>query len=82
MKEETNLDVKILRKIGFYTEEGRDPRGNIHSTAYKCLIIGDIAQMKSGDDSKKVELIPKNQLKDIELAFDHKKIIEDANLLN
>ncbi len=38
--------------------------------------------MKYGDDSKKVERLPKNQLKDIELAFDHKKILEDANLLN
>jgi hypothetical protein len=38
--------------------------------------------MRSGDDSKKVELIPKNQLNVIELAFDHKKILKDANLLN
>ena len=82
VKEETNLDVKILHKIGLYTEEGRDPRGDIHSTAYKCSIIGDITKMRSGDDSKKVELLPKNQLKDTELAFDHKKILEDANLLN
>ena len=82
VKEETNLNVKILHKIGLYTEEGRDPRGRIHSTAYKCSIIGDITKMRSGDDSKKVELIPKNQLKDIELAFDHKKILKDANLLN
>ena len=81
VKEETNLYVKILHKIGFYTEEGRDPRGVIHSTAYKCSIIGDITQMKSGDDSKKVELIPKNKLPLIKLAFDHKKILEDANLL-
>jgi len=82
VKEETNLDVKILKKIGLYTEDGRDPRGNIHSTAYKCSIIGDISKARSGDDSKKVELIPKNQLKDIELAFDHNKILKDANLLN
>ncbi len=81
VKEETNLDVKILHKIGFYTEEGRDPRGNIHSTAYKCSIIGDIAQMKSGDDSKEVELIPKNKLQFIKLAFDHKEILEDTNFL-
>jgi len=80
VKEETNLEVKVLHKIGVYTEEGRDPRGDIHSIAYKCSIIGDIATMRSGDDSKKVELLPKNQLKDIELAFDHKKILEDARL--
>jgi len=82
VKEETNLDVKILHKIGVYNEEGRDPRGNIHSVAYKCSIVGDINKMRSGDDSKKVERLPKNQLKDIELAFDHKKILEDADLIN
>ena len=81
VKEETNLYVKILHKIGFYDEEGRDPRGNIHSTAFKCSIIGDITQMKSGDDSKKVELIPIDKVQFIELAFDHKEILKDAKLI-
>jgi len=82
VKEETNLDVKVLHKIGFYTEEGRDPRGIIHSIAYKCSIIGDIDKMRAGDDSKKVFLLPKYQIKNIELAFDHNRIFEDADLLN
>jgi 8-oxo-dGTP diphosphatase len=81
IKEETNLDVKVEYQIGVYTEEGRDPRGNIHTTAYKCRIIGDTSEMRSGDDSKKVELLPIDQLKNIELAFDHKKILSDANLV-
>jgi 8-oxo-dGTP diphosphatase len=80
-KEETNLDVKIIAKIGVYDEEGRDPRGNVHSTAFKCVITGDISSMKSGEDSKDVDLIPIEMLKDMELAFDHKKILKDANLL-
>jgi len=45
IKEETNLDVKVEYQIGVYTEEGRDPRGNIHTTAYKCRIIGDTSDM-------------------------------------
>ena len=81
VKEETNLDVKIIEKIGIFDEEGRDPRGVIHSTAYKCVVF-DTSNMRSGDDSRDVKLIPKNQLKDIELAFDHKKIIKEANLSN
>ncbi len=80
VKEETNLKVEIKYKIGLYTEKGRDPRGEIHSIAYKCTIIGDISELRSGDDSKKVEIIPKEKLKDIDLAFDHKKILEDAKL--
>ncbi len=81
VKEETNLNIKIEYKIGVYTEEGRDPRGSVHTTAYKCRIIGDVSNMKGGDDSKAAELIPIDELKNIELAFDHKKILGDANLL-
>ena len=81
VKEETNLDIKIEHKIGIYTEEGRDPRGTVHTTAYKCRIVGDISKIRGGDDSKEAELIPISELKNIELAFDHKKILEDANLL-
>ncbi len=81
VKEETNLDVKIIEKIGIYDEEGRDPRGNIHSTAFKCMITGDVSAMKSGEDSKDVELIPIEMLKDMELAFDHKKILKDAHII-
>jgi len=80
VKEETNLDVKVKSKLGVYNKEGRDPRGKIHTTAYKCRIIGDFSGMKGGDDSKKAELIPIAQLKTIKLAFDHKKILRDAKL--
>ncbi len=81
IKEETNLIVKIIEKIGIFDEEGRDPRGNIQSTAYKC-IVEDTKDLRSGDDSKEVELIPIEQLKELELAFDHKKIIQEANLFD
>ena len=81
VKEETNLDIKIQSKLGVYNKEGRDPRGNIHTTVYKCRIIGDTLEMRGGDDSKKAELIPLDRLKTLELAFDHKKILSDANLI-
>ena len=80
VKEETNLDVKVESKLGVYNKEGRDPRGNIHSTAYICRIIGDFYDIKGGDDSKKAELIPIDQLKTIDLAFDHREILRDAKL--
>jgi len=78
--EETNLSVKIVDKIGIYDDEDRDPRGLIHSTAYKCVVVGDISKMQSGDDSKMVELIPIEKINELELAFDHKDIIRDADI--
>jgi 8-oxo-dGTP diphosphatase len=79
--EETNLKVKIEHKIGVYKKEGRDPRGKVQSTAYKCKIIGDTSSLKSGDDAQEVRLIHKSKLKEYKLAFDHKEIIRDAKLI-
>ncbi len=81
VKEETNLTIKIIKKIGVYDEPGRDPRGKIQSTAFRCSIVGLVSDMKSGDDAKEVELIPKDRLKEIDLAFDHRKMLKDANVL-
>jgi len=80
IKEETNLDIKIEDKIGVYDEVGRDPRGNIHSTAFRCTVIGDISNLRSGDDSKEVELVSIEKLKNMELAFDHENILKDAEI--
>lgn len=82
VKEETNLNVKIIKKIGVYDDPGRDLRGKVVSTAFKCNIVGSVSDMKSGDDAKEVELISKDRLKEIELAFDHRKMLKDANILN
>lgn len=79
--EETNLNVKIVDKIGLYDDEHRDPRGPVHSTAFKCVVIGDISKMESGDDSKMVELFPIRKVNELELAFDHKEILKDAGVL-
>ena len=79
--EETNLSVKIVDKIGVYDDEHRDPRGLVHSTAFKCVVIGDISKMESGDDSKMVELFPIEKVNKMELAFDHKEILKDADIL-
>ena len=80
IKEETNLDIKIEDKIGVYDEVGRDPRGNIYSTAFRCTVIGDISNLRSGDDSKEVELVSIEKLKNMELAFDHENILKDAEI--
>jgi len=81
VKEEVNLNVKIIKKSGFYDEEGRDPRGPIHSTAYIYRIIGGLSGLKSRDDAKEVILFPIAKLNELDLAFDHSKILEDAGLI-
>jgi len=80
VREETNLVVKIISKIGTYDQKGRDPRGKIVSTAFKCRLVKDLSMLREGDDAAKVKIVPIDQLKNLELAFDHSQILRDAGV--
>lgn len=73
MKEETGLDVEIVKLLGVYSEPGRDPRGHVVSAAFVLKRVG--GELRSGDDAKAIELVDINDIPD--LAFDHNEIIED-----
>jgi len=81
VREETNLAVKIISKIGTYDQKGRDPRGKIVSTAFKCRLVKDLSMLQEGDDASRAEIIPIDQLKNFEFAFDHNQILKDAGVL-
>jgi len=81
VREETNLAIEIIKKIGVYGQIGRDPRGRIVSTAFKCKIKKDFSRLEGGDDALIAESIPIDKIKLMDLAFDHKKILKDAGVL-
>jgi 8-oxo-dGTP diphosphatase len=81
VREETNLAVEIINKIGTFDQKGRDPRGKIVSTAFKCRLVKDLSMLQEGDDALRVKIIPIEQLKKLELAFDHNQILRDAGVL-
>ncbi len=74
-KEETGLDVKLLRLVGVYSDPGRDPRGHTVTTAFLAAGFGEL---KAGDDAKEVTVVPLDEIERVKLAFDHEKIIRDA----
>jgi len=80
VREETNLAVEIIRNIGTYDQKGRDPRGKIVSTAFKCNLVRDLSKMMGGDDAAVAEAIPVEKVKSMDLAFDHKQILKDAGV--
>ncbi|NVM45887.1 MAG: NUDIX hydrolase [Candidatus Lokiarchaeota archaeon] len=81
VREETNLAVKIVSKIGTYDQKGRDPRGKIVSTAFRCRPAKGLLMLQEGDDALRVEIVPFDQLKNLEFAFDHNQILRDAGVL-
>jgi 8-oxo-dGTP diphosphatase len=77
-KEETGLDIKILRLVGVYSDPNRDPRGHIISITYLCKRSDRTENPSGGDDAKEAKVFNRGDLEKIQLAFDHKIIIQDA----
>jgi 8-oxo-dGTP diphosphatase len=71
--EETGLAVEVARLVGVYSDPERDPRGHYVSVAFIARVLsGDLA---AGTDASDVAVLDPSS---VELAFDHRKIIEDA----
>lgn len=77
-KEETGLDIKILKLVGVYSDPNRDPRGHVISITYLCKRSDRAATPSGGDDAKEAKVFNRDDLEKIQLAFDHKTIIQDA----
>lgn len=72
-KEETSLDVKLISQLGAYSDPGRDPRK--HTISVVFLAKGD-GQPKAADDARDIAIFDRGTLPE-QLAFDHKRILED-----
>jgi 8-oxo-dGTP diphosphatase len=80
VKEETCLEIEVLKEIGIYDKPGRDPRGTVISNAFLCKIKTgtDFKCLKGGDDAGVAQLVPLKSLEGLNLAFDHEDILSDA----
>ncbi len=74
MKEETNLNVKIQRLLGIYSNPTRDPRLHTASAVFVCK-ANELP--KAGDDAKETFVVKLEEIPWNELVFDHAKILED-----
>ncbi len=72
-KEETNLDVQLVKQFHTYSDPRRDPRHHSISTVYIAKAKG-IPQAK--DDALEIGIFNESNLPD-EIAFDHREILKD-----
>jgi ADP-ribose pyrophosphatase YjhB (NUDIX family) len=72
-KEETNLDVKLIRQFHTYSDPIRDPRHHSISTVYVAKSKGI---PKAKDDAVEIGIFTELNLPE-EIAFDHRSILKD-----
>ncbi|MBC8495605.1 NUDIX hydrolase [archaeon] len=79
-KEETNLDVEIVKFIGkYYDKRGRHPTKTMYCLPHICKVVG--GELKADDDALDAKWFDLAEVKDMELAFDHKQILIDEGLI-
>ena len=73
VKEETSLDVKLVKQFHTYSDPKRDPRHHSISTVYIAKAKG---VPKAKDDALEIGIFDESNLPD-EIAFDHRSILKD-----
>ena len=73
--EETSLEVHPIEILGVYSDPTKDPRGHMLTIVFIVLVVR--GNPTTGDDINEISWMPINKINDIDLAFDHKLIIND-----
>lgn len=72
-KEETGLDVELIRQFHTYSDPGRDPRHHTITTVFLAKAKGKAV---AGDDAEDIGIFGRDNLPE-QIAFDHRDIIND-----
>lgn len=78
LAEETGIRVGMLKYVGAYREPGRDPRGRYVTFAYATVLMAHLPPATAADDAVEARWVPVSALSSLPLAFDHRRIIDDA----
>ncbi|MFH1440245.1 MAG: NUDIX hydrolase [Candidatus Woesearchaeota archaeon] len=71
-KEETNLDIRLVKQFHVYSDPKRDKRSHAVSVVFIAEGKGDLM---AGDDAADARVVMENDIP--ELCFDHNKILID-----
>ncbi|GAB4417540.1 MAG: NUDIX hydrolase [Thermodesulfovibrionales bacterium] len=72
-REETGLNINIIRQFHTYSDPGRDPRHHTITTVYIAEAKG---RPLAGDDAQEAMIFRRDTLPE-SIVFDHKRILDD-----
>lgn len=79
LREETGVEGLKIKHFGVYDQFGRDKRGWIISNAHYAIVPENkLLKKRAADDAAEVELFSIDEVFQLDLAFDHRQIVDDA----
>ena len=79
-KEETNLDVEVVKFIGrYYDKRRRHPTKTMICLPHICKVVG--GELKAGSDALDARWFSLEEVKNMDLSFDHKQMLIDEGLI-
>ncbi|MBJ6360653.1 NUDIX domain-containing protein [Paenibacillus sp. GCM10012307] len=79
LEEETGVRDVHMEYCNVYSAPGRDPRGWMISHSFVALVNeAKLKDRRAADDAADVRLFPVSAAQNMELAFDHNQVLEDA----
>jgi 8-oxo-dGTP diphosphatase len=75
VEEETGIRARIGPVLGVYSDPKRDPRGPTVSVLYDATPVG--GTVRGGDDAADARWFSRKELRGLELAFDHTRIVRE-----
>jgi ADP-ribose pyrophosphatase YjhB (NUDIX family) len=72
-REETGLDIELLRQFHTYSDPDRDPRQHTITTVYIARASG---KPRGGDDAADAGVFSRDRLPE-PIVFDHERILDD-----
>jgi 8-oxo-dGTP diphosphatase len=71
--EETGVAVRVEKLLGVYSDPKRDPRGHTVTVLYAARPVR--GEAKGSDDAAEARWFTKKEIRELDFAFDHGKII-------
>jgi mutator protein MutT len=75
VKEETNLEIRLVELLGVYSDPNRDPRKHTISTVFIAEPLA--GNLRGGDDAADAAWFSLSAIDLSLLAFDHSQIVRD-----
>lgn len=81
-KEEAGVDIEIVRFTGrYYDRPGRHPTKTVICLPHICKISSGEPHVATPEEVAEVRWFSPEEIRDIELAYDHKQMLKDEGLI-